>query len=191
MITIRLPYETPPIRSNDRLDWHAKARVVKAVREATALVARKAWLDHMREIGAPFPAHPIDYPVTVTVVWEVTNNRVRDAGSSAPTGKAAIDGLVDAGVILSDRASIVTEERYRIEVGQAKGVRLEIRSVILNAPASPSDAPRADRDAIYAESGTGRVPVALSASQGAPSRPLVTRKPPPAGTDALGGKSSA
>lgn len=144
-LVVRLPFETPPIRSNDRLDWHAKARVVKSVREATALVARKAWLEHMREIGAPFPAHPIDYPVTVTVVWEVTNNRVRDAGSSAPTGKAAIDGLVDAGVLLHDRHSIVVEERFRIEVGSSKGVRLEIATVTPNheAGSNPPAAPPA------------------------------------------------
>lgn len=167
MITIRLPYETPPIRSNDRLDWHAKARVVKSVREATAAVARKAWLEHMREIGAPFPAHPIDYPVTVTVVWEVTNNRVRDAGSSAPTGKAAIDGLVDAGVLLHDRHSIVTEERFRIEVGPSKGVRLEIATA-----ERPEDAdcrapgrPRSDQRPNLGESGLEPVSGSLRPSQ--------------------------
>lgn len=101
---------------NRQAEW----RVKKSIRTAAAIVGRS----HRPQLPAP-----IDYPVTITVIWEVTDNRVRDASATAPTGKAAIDGLVDAGLLLSDRHSIVVEERYRIEVGQSKGVRLEIRAV--------------------------------------------------------------
>lgn len=111
-------WTSPPLRSNDRLHWRAKAAVVRSIRDIACIVGRQTW-----------KGDPIDYPVTVTMVWEVTDKRVRDAGALAPTAKAAIDGLVDAGVLLSDRHSIVVEERYRVEVGTSKGVRLEIRAV--------------------------------------------------------------
>lgn len=119
MITIRLPYTTVPLRSNDRLHWRAKAVQVRAIREVAYLAGRE-----LAERQGP-----IDWPVVITLVWEVADRRVRDVGASAPTLKAAIDGLVDAGVLLHDRHSIVVEERFRIEVGASKGVRLEIESV--------------------------------------------------------------
>ncbi len=140
MTTIRLPYVSPPLRSNDRLNHFAKARAVKAVRE----VGRWAGNQVIRDNLGPFP---IDHPVIVTLVWEVTDNRTRDVGASTPTLKAAIDGLVDAGVLLHDRHSIVTEERYRIEVGQCRSVRLEIVAVDgdQDADSRPGKAPRSDQ----------------------------------------------
>jgi hypothetical protein len=97
-------------------------------------------------------------------------------------------------VISSDRHTVVVEERYRIEVGLSKGVRIEIQPATLNAPARLSDAPRADQNAIYVESGTEPASVALSASQDAPPRPQVaprSHETPPAGTNAPGGKRNA
>jgi crossover junction endodeoxyribonuclease RusA len=122
-LVVRLPYESPPIRSNDRLHWRAKARVVKAVRATGAWAGANVIRDNVIEDG-----FPIAHPVVVTLVWEVCDRRVRDAGSIAPTGKAVIDGLVDAGVLSSDRSEVVTEERYRVEVGPSRGVRLEIEA---------------------------------------------------------------
>jgi hypothetical protein len=71
---------------------------------------------------------PIDYPVTVTLVWEVTTNHRRDAGAGAATLKPALDGLVAGGLLADDRHTIVTRESYEIEVGTRRGVRVEIRS---------------------------------------------------------------
>lgn len=146
MLVIRLSYTSVPLRSNDRLHWRAKAVQVKAIREAAALAARDYRRHHK----------PIDYPVIVTLVWEVADKRVRDAGASAPTGKAAIDGLVDAGVLSSDRHQIVVEERYRVEIGHSRGVRLEIVPVEApqDADLRPLEAPARHQRAIYGESGT-------------------------------------
>lgn len=123
MITIRLPYVAPPLRSNDRLHWRAKAATVSAIRTCAMACGQ----NHRR--GGNATEYPIDYPVVITLIWEVTDNRVRDVGASAPTLKAWIDGLVDSGVLLADKHSIVTEERFRIEVGGSKGVRVEIQAV--------------------------------------------------------------
>jgi crossover junction endodeoxyribonuclease RusA len=114
--TIRLPYANPPLRSNDRGHWAPRAQQTKAVRSDAAWMAA----DVVKRDGA------IRGPVVVTLIWEVMDNRVRDVGAAAPTCKAAIDGLVDAGLLPSDSHRVVTEERYRIEVGDRRGVRLEI-----------------------------------------------------------------
>jgi hypothetical protein len=109
-----------PLRSNDRMHHMAKARAVKGVRTTIA------WeLAAMRRDGA-LPAEPIDYPVTATLVWEVTDNRIRDVGASAPTLKACLDQCVADHVLLRDDRTVVVEERYRIEVGSRRGVRIEL-----------------------------------------------------------------
>ena len=113
MITVHLPFATVPLRSNARLHWAEKMVLTRNIRDATRLVARDVT--------------PFDVPVTITLVWTVTNKRRRDVGASSPTLKAAIDGLVDAGVLTKgDSHEWVTEERLRIEIGQRPGVRLEI-----------------------------------------------------------------
>lgn len=141
-LTVRLPYESPPLRSNARINRWDRARKVKQIREAGAWAGRQLIRD-TNLTGTAFGLFPILVPVEVTFVWEVTDNRVRDVGASTPTLKAAIDGLVDCGVLLHDRHAIVTEERYRIEVGAAKGVRLEIRAAAWSpsSDSRPLDAP--------------------------------------------------
>ncbi len=116
MITIPLGYDSPPLRSNQRMHWAPKAEMTRQIREHAAWQAR----DVRHRSG------PIDGPVTVTLVWTVTDNRRRDVGAGGPTLKAAIDGLVDGGLIPDDRHEIVTEERLRIVRGDHPGVRIEI-----------------------------------------------------------------
>lgn len=120
-LSVRLPYETPPLRSNDRLDRWARARTVKAIRSIGAWAGAQVIRDNVIDGG-----FPITQPVFVTLVWEVADKRVRDSGASQPTLKAALDGLVDAGVLISDRHSVVREERCRIDEIGSKGVRIEI-----------------------------------------------------------------
>lgn len=112
--TIRLPYDAPPWRSNDRLHWRAEAKVKKSIRQAAALVARD------------WPFAPIDVPVRVVMFWEVVDKRVRDSDAGQPTAKAAVDGFRDAGVLRDDRHEIVTGVDCRVEVGPSKGLRVEI-----------------------------------------------------------------
>ena len=110
---VYLPWSTPPLRSNARLHWAEKMVLTRNIRDAARLAARDV--------------PPFDVPVTITLVWTVTDKRRRDVGASSPTLKAAIDGLVDAGILVrGDSHEWVTEERLRIEVGPRPGVRLEI-----------------------------------------------------------------
>lgn len=115
-------WKSPPLRSNDRLHHMARARAVRGARQTVAWEIRR-----MRGLGL-LPDQPIDYPVTATLIWEVTDKRVRDVGASAPTLKACLDQCVADRVLLRDDRSVVVEERYRIEVGSGKSVRVEIEA---------------------------------------------------------------
>lgn len=113
-----LPFATPPLRQNDRLHWAKKAKLTREIRAGTGCLA-------------VVQLRPITGPVIITFVWQVTDNRRRDADGPAPTAKAAIDGLVDAGILADDRSTLVVETRYRIVKGDTPQVRLEILPVVL------------------------------------------------------------
>lgn len=114
MTRIVLPFTNPPLRSNARKHWAAKAAITRDIRRATANVTKAAKLP------------PINGPVHVRFIWTVTDNRRRDAGASAPTLKAALDGLVDAGLLAGDHHQIVRSETCAIEIGEVAGCRIEI-----------------------------------------------------------------
>jgi hypothetical protein len=118
MITIELGYDSPPLRSNQRMHWAPKAALTREVRQHVAWQASD--IRHRRGV--------ILGPVTVTLVWTVTDRRRRDVGASSPTLKAAIDGLVDGGLLSDDRHEIVTAETCRIEHGTVAGVRIELEA---------------------------------------------------------------
>lgn len=105
---IRLPYQRPPLTANQRLHWAARARMTRAVREAAA------W--GVRGEGVPRCER-----VRVRLLWCVSDpGRRRDPSNVMPTQKAAVDGLVDAGVVPDDTPQFVVEEMPVIE-GVARG----------------------------------------------------------------------
>lgn len=114
VISIPTVFESPPLRSNHRHHWARKAKLTRMIRQAMFPMVR----------GLHLPQ--ITTPVTVTLIWTVCDRRRRDVGASAPTLKAAIDGIVDAGLLLDDSSRWVREERCRIEIGDRPGVRIEI-----------------------------------------------------------------
>lgn len=118
-LILRMPFQTPPLRSNDRdPHWAVKARKTRDTRNTARVIARDS--------GRWRPTQRITGPVTITLIWEVTDRRVRDAGSGSPTLKACLDGIVDAGVLTRDDHTVVVEERCRIEAATLPGVRIEI-----------------------------------------------------------------
>lgn len=114
---IRLPFDNPPLRSNDRHHWAVKAKMVKVIRLGAFSQAKCMGLK------------PLNGPVSVAFVWTVTDRRRRDAGASTPTLKAALDGIVDSGLLAGDHSAIVTAETCRIEVGTQRGCRVEIEEI--------------------------------------------------------------
>ena len=87
---LRIPAPTEWLRSNDRRHRMAEADITKKWRTTTAWLARQARLPH------------IDVPVRITAVIHRADRRRADAPNSWPSVKAAIDGLVDAGVLTDD-----------------------------------------------------------------------------------------
>jgi crossover junction endodeoxyribonuclease RusA len=87
---ITLPAGTPLLNANQRLHHHPKAQLTKTIRDAACLLARQARIPNLQHAHICYVVHPGG------VV------RRRDPGNWAPTAKAAVDGLVDAGVLPDD-----------------------------------------------------------------------------------------
>lgn len=117
----RLFYPARPFTLNDRLHHHAKAKLNTEWRDAFTLMARA----HKMPKG-------LDH-ITVIVRHHFTDQRyVPDCDNSAPAAKAAIDGLVAAGVITDDGPRWVGPVTYELPVlGPQAGLEL----IVIDEPA--------------------------------------------------------
>lgn len=121
---IVLPYTKPPLTANQRLHWAQKARLTKQIRRDTYLLVRSAGLNTSDRITVRLEYYPRD-------------RRRRDPSNLMPTQKAAVDGIVDAGLVPDDCPPYVTE--YMPTITQQKeplnrfGHRLQIR-LMWNTP---------------------------------------------------------
>lgn len=98
MTAYRLPlsYDIPPLSSNKRYHWAAKAKLIRELREEAA------WLCMAKRMGS-------HEHITVGLEYVPAVKRKRDGGENyADTLKALIDGVVDAGVVPDDEAKYVT-----------------------------------------------------------------------------------
>lgn len=114
MITIPLPWKSPPLTLNQRMHWATKARETARIRSIVALLAKGL---------------TINPPIEVELVWTVPDRRRRDVDNPASTVKVCVDALRDAGVIADDHSRIVVRSGTRIEFGTPRSMRLEIRSI--------------------------------------------------------------
>lgn len=115
-LVIPLPYATLPLSTNGArrmTHWQRRTEI--------ALIRRAAWVAGRGQQA--------DTPCRITLVWQVTDRRRRDPDAGSLTLKAAIDGLVDAGVIPADDDRHVVETACRIEHGDVRGVRIEVTPV--------------------------------------------------------------
>lgn len=85
-----------PLTANQRLHWAVRAERVRMWRHAA----------HMAIRADRVPPSP---HVTVRLVVSPPDRRRRDPSNLMPTQKAAIDGMVDALVVLDDSPEFVTE----------------------------------------------------------------------------------
>ncbi|MGW1275532.1 hypothetical protein ACWD4V_01055 [Streptomyces tsukubensis] len=93
--TLLMPYGDL-LTSNGRLHYMAAHRLTKRMRNEAALAARAHRVPQLRRAAVHYVLHP--RPIT----------RRRDPGNWAPSAKAYIDGLVDAGVLPDDDADHLT-----------------------------------------------------------------------------------
>jgi hypothetical protein len=94
-----LEYGERPWTLNNERTWHhhKRAKIVKEWRDAFCELAQEAMIPHLEQIE-------------VVVRPYVLNARYRqDTGNCFPALKAAVDGVVDAGVLIDDNAKIVTK----------------------------------------------------------------------------------
>jgi hypothetical protein len=90
---LEVPAPCSLLNANHRRHFRVKARMVKAWRRAAA--------------GEAGMLPPMPTPVHVTVIVHRHNRASYDAGNYAPTAKAVLDGIVDAGVIPDDSNTYV------------------------------------------------------------------------------------
>ena len=86
---VTLPAGMKLLNANDRVHWRTRARITKALREAAGYSARAAQIPQLDRATIQAVLHPHD-------------KRRRDAHNWYPSFKAAIDGIVDAGVLPDD-----------------------------------------------------------------------------------------
>jgi hypothetical protein len=108
-------YPSPTWTLNSERTWHhhKRAGYVKEWRNAFWLLAKEARIPHLDAIG-----------VAATPV-QAGKGRTQDVGGCFPAAKAAIDGLVDAGVIDEDSPRYVRLLAFCApERGPVAGLRL-------------------------------------------------------------------
>ena len=89
------------LTANQRLHWRPKAHHTKSIRTRTRIAAQNAQL-------GPLPM------CRVIVTLKFADRRRRDVHNWMPTAKAAIDGLVDAGVWPDDSGEYVIGPDLRV-----------------------------------------------------------------------------
>lgn len=89
---LELPAGSLLINANRHLPVYEKARLVKALRNTAWALARHHKIPHLERAHIFYVVHP-DLQ---------KGKRRRDSGNWSPSAKAAVDGLVDAGVLPDD-----------------------------------------------------------------------------------------
>lgn len=90
-IVITVPAPTQWLNANHRKHWAAKARDVRLWRDAACIHTRRVT---RHSFG--------DRQVHITAWCHMKTARKFDAGNYAPTAKACVDGMRDAGLLVED-----------------------------------------------------------------------------------------
>lgn len=106
VLTVELPPGLKLLSANDRSHFYARAKQTKVIREAAAATAGALDFD---KFGT----------VRIRCVFRAPDNRRRDVANLYLSFKAAIDGLVDAGVLEDD------SDRYVRELTIVRGENLK------------------------------------------------------------------
>ncbi|MFC7330781.1 hypothetical protein [Marinactinospora rubrisoli] len=109
---IKLPV-LPLLNSNQRLHWAVRARRTKVIRETAALVTWSKRLAPMSKVAITAVIHP-------------KTSRRFDPHNLQPTVKAAIDGLVDAGLVADDDSSRVVSVAFIAGAKDPAGAWVEL-----------------------------------------------------------------
>jgi hypothetical protein len=108
--TITLMAPCSLLSANDRRHWAVQRKLVKAWRD----------MAHWQAKADKLPPLPVPVRIVATVHRPDRTQRRWDAGNYAPTAKAIVDGLVDAGLLPDDANRYVTGPDMRAGEGWAK-----------------------------------------------------------------------
>lgn len=120
--TIALPAGTRLLNANERLHWATKARITRQLRDTTC------WLARQQKIPALLCAR-------IIAEYRPVDRRRRDPANLYPAVKAAVDGLVDAGVLPDDDARHLVGPDMRLGEVIARGqLLLHITEITKGTP---------------------------------------------------------
>lgn len=115
-LTILIP-ESEWLSANGRFHWAAKARRTKALRQRGFMAAKQAKVDSFQTLH-------------VTAFVQYPTGGRADPANSAPTAKALIDGLVDAGVLPDDDSTHLVGLDFRRDLGRCQRGWHRVRLVL-------------------------------------------------------------
>lgn len=120
------PWGSPPLSLNKRLHWAREARLKKDI---GLLVKSRALRGHIP------PSDHID----VWLRWQPKTKRRRDGDNVYPTIKAAVDGLVAAGIVPDDHTGHVTHRPLEI-LPREKGQTISRLWLCIHIPTEEGEA---------------------------------------------------
>ena len=109
---VRLPVGLPLLSANGREHWRPKAAATRTIRDAACLAAKSA--PGLRRALADARGGPVMERAHVLAVLRPADRRRRDPANAYPAVKAALDGIVDAGVLADDDSTRVTGPDMRL-----------------------------------------------------------------------------
>lgn len=99
--TVELPAGLELLNANQRKHWSVKGRTSRAIRDAAHMLALA---DHVPAMGRAY----------IVAEYRPPDRRRRDVHNLFPSAKAAVDGLVDAGVLPDDSDEYLTGPDMRL-----------------------------------------------------------------------------
>ncbi|MER7707191.1 hypothetical protein ABTX81_30360 [Kitasatospora sp. NPDC097605] len=113
VFTVELPTGLVLLNANDRLHWAVRARRVREIRDAARWMARHNKVPRLARARIDVVVHP-----------KPRASRF-DPHNWGPSAKAAIDGLVDAGVLPDDSSAYLVASEVRAG-DPVRGGRLDL-----------------------------------------------------------------
>ena len=109
---VELPFPPRELSPNARVHWRVRARATAEYREACGWAAKTAI---QQAAGMVFPLTP---PVEAEVTFIVPDRRRRDLVDNLLASlKPVWDGFVDAGLLIDDRAGMLSLSKAEVQVG--------------------------------------------------------------------------
>lgn len=109
---VRLPAGLPLLSANGREHWRPKASATRTIRDAAHLAVKGS--PGLRRAMLAARGEPVMERAHVLAVLHPADLRRRDPANIYPAVKAAIDGIVDAGVLIDDDSTRVVGPDMRL-----------------------------------------------------------------------------